>query len=347
MIEVAGAGTGTPRSTARPQPTATPAAQRPAATSPSGAPGLGRANWKILYLDNRIAGFFTPAGMRRGPGIGQVWMTDVFAEPTAIQGYNNISIIQGLYVADCAANTTRLAAMAFYDADGKQLFSAPNPEGKPSSPRPGAPSEKRLALLCGRPLQLYADKVITDDVAGLQGLYNALRTGPAQQALAPSPRPVPATASASVKAPGLGAAEWKVLYLNPRSAGFFTDATVRRGPPMGRAWITEVFAGPTTLGELKGIGVLQVLFVADCAGNTLGMHQLAAWSPDRRPLYAAANPSPKATRPQPGTVQALELNLLCGRQVELVTDQAIAGDVAQLQDVYATQRAFARLPAKP
>jgi hypothetical protein len=301
-------------------PTARPQAATP--PGPSGAPGLGRANWKILYLDNRIAGFFAPTGLRRGPGTGQVWMTDVFAEPTTIQGYKDISIIQGLYVADCAGNTSRLAAMAFYNADGKMLFSAPNPEGKPSSPRPGAPSEKRLALLCGR-------------------------TDPAQQALAPSPRPVPATASASVKAPGLGAAEWKVLYLNPRSAGFFTDATVRRGPPMGRAWITEVFAEPTTLGELKGVGVLQVLFVADCAGNTLSMHQLAAWSPDRKPLYSAANPSLKGTRPQPGTVQALELNLLCGRQVGLVTDQTIPGDVAQLQDVYATQRAFARLPAKP
>jgi hypothetical protein len=107
-------------------------------------------------------------------------MTDIFTDPVEIQDHKDVSIIQGLYVADCAANTTRLAAMALYDADGKLLFAAPNPAGKPSSPRPGAPSEKRLALLCGRPLQLYADKVITDDVAGLQGLYDALRTDPAR-----------------------------------------------------------------------------------------------------------------------------------------------------------------------
>jgi hypothetical protein len=327
-----------------------PAAARPQAAAQPGAsgssPGLGRADWKILYLDERIAGFFSPAGLRRGPGTGQVWMTDIFVQPVQIQSFSNVSIIQGLYVADCAANTTRLAAMALYDADGKLLFAAPNPEGKPSSPKPGAPSEKRLALLSGRPVQLYASKVNTDEVAGLQCLADALRTDPAQQAPAAPPRPVPATASASVRPPGLGSGEWKVLYLNPRSAAFFTDATLRRGSPVGRGWITEVFAEPSTLGELKGVGVLQVLYVADCTTNALSLHQLAGWGPDRKPLYSAANPSPTAKRVQPGTTQALELNLLCGRPVELVTDQTIPGDVAHLQDVYATQRAFARLPNK-
>jgi len=168
----------------------------------------------------------------------------------------------------------------------------------------------------------------------------------AGESLRGAPGPAPSTAAA-VAAPGLGKADWKTLWMNPRSAAFFTPATAKRGPLAGRAWITEVFAGPTALAELRGVGVVQTLYVTDCANNTITSMQLAAWSPEGKPLYSAVNPSPTPRSVQPGTTQALLRDLLCGRPVDLASDPLIPGDVVHLRDIYATQRAFAALPGKP
>jgi hypothetical protein len=142
-------------------------------------------------------------------------------------------------------------------------------------------------------------------------------------------------ATSGVQAPGLGEAERKVLYANPRSAEFFTPAAVKRGPPAGRAWFTEVFANPITLGELRGVGVIQTLYVADCARGTMTASYLAAYSPQGRSLLSGANPSPTADRPGAGTTRELEFKLLCGRPYEALSDELLPLDLQGMQNVYA------------
>lgn len=303
---------------------------RPAAglAQAGAAPGLGRAAWKTLG-SSRIGGiFFNPAGIRRTPAGAQGWITDLFKSPAQLNGVTGIGALQTLYEADCGRNVLNWRRRAYFGQDGRLLREEPLATAPLQTP-PGSINEDYLKILCGRPVHLADPTPVTTDFSGLKAKYAAMSAALGRSGASAAP-----AASAGLRPPGLGEAERKVLYLNPRSAAFFTPATLTRGPPTGRAWFTEVFAKPITLGELTGVGVTQSLDIADCTRGAITTSYLAAYSPEGRLLFSEANPQPTGARPGPGTTRELQFKLLCARPLELYSDELIPMDLQRMQDIY-------------
>ena len=160
----------------------------------------------------------------------------------------------------------------------------------------------------------------------------------------PSPRPAaqpprPAAASQPIHAPGLGEAAWKVLYLNPRSAVYFTPGSFRRSGAKVQGWFTEIFAEPQNGGPIKGVTISQVLEEGDCAAGTMRPLAGALYATDGRLLGAFSEAGEVIATP-PGSINRLEIDLLCGRRAQLDRDEPLEMTVRELQEVYATQLAL-------
>ena len=159
----------------------------------------------------------------------------------------------------------------------------------------------------------------------------------------PATQPPAAASPGRARAPGLGEASWRVLYLNPTSASFFTPATIRRVGERAIGWFTDIYARQQAVGDtIRGVSINQSLWEADCTRGTLHLAYVAYYRADGAPILE--NPTDSlAPQPQrPGTTGGLKLDVLCGRRVELFSNETMQMGVLGLRDVYATQLAFIR-----
>jgi hypothetical protein len=300
----------------------------------------------VLALNARGASFFTEARIRRFGDRATGWFTDIYPEPLTLASNPGVSINQTQWEADCTNGALRLVYGAFYRADGSPIAQRSLDTSTPEQQRPGTLGALRLDALCGRPVQLYTNQILQTDVLGLRNAYRAQLASSgagAPPAQASGAGPAPASGS-GVRAPGLGAAAWKVLYLNPVLAGFYTPATIRRSGGRASGWITEIFAKPQQGdGQIRDVSIRQSLQEADCAAGTLRSIYAAFYRADGGLIAASPTGSLPPQKPQPGSIGALNMDALCGRPIQLYSDQPLEMSVLDLKNVYATKLTLDRV----
>lgn len=154
-----------------PAPRATPTPARPAET----APGLGKANWKIISDDEDRMIIYAPATIRRGQDSGKAWFTTIYSKPQTIAAKSGTVVDQRLVVANCTRNTTAEQQIATYGADGRALFAIVNKELAYARTADGSMGRIKADILCGRPVELPGLPSYNLDVAGMRKVYQGLR----------------------------------------------------------------------------------------------------------------------------------------------------------------------------
>lgn len=128
------------------------------------APGLGLAHWFYLMHTGDVASFFTEAGIRRAaPPRG--WFTNVFLMPKDYPqlGLAGVEFQQVRYAANCAAGTTALMQINWYDQDKKLLRGVAFP--KPAFQRPtlGTLGAAQYNIMCSHRQALGDAKPLIGD----------------------------------------------------------------------------------------------------------------------------------------------------------------------------------------
>lgn len=161
-----------PRATAAaPAPQAKPTPARPAAA----APGLGKANWRIISDDEDSMLIYTPATVRRGQDSGQAWFTRIYAKSQNIEGRSGVVTLQFLQAANCKLDSLALTKYSFYGADGRVLFESAFDNPAYARTESGSTGRTRVDIICGRPANLPGLPSYNLDVAGMRKVYRGLR----------------------------------------------------------------------------------------------------------------------------------------------------------------------------
>lgn len=148
-------------------------ARSPTSASGSTPPGLGKASWAMLDMDEDYATYFIAARISRAGGIGSGWFTQVYPAPkdfpgTSIKGvwYN-----QSHYQADCTKRLLKMTDVAVYDENGKLLESGPMPNPTWDPVEPDTTGQRKFNILCAKPQPLVVKKSVIGDYNELMANY--------------------------------------------------------------------------------------------------------------------------------------------------------------------------------
>lgn len=317
-----------------PVPQATPTPARAAVA----APGLGRANWKIIALNPVVMTIYAPATVTRGNGTGQAWFTEIYPKPKSLGEVAGVNTAQYLWVADCARNTWRGMQVATYDAQDRLIYSGANPNAQPQAPVSGSIGQLEFNILCGRPVTLFDAESIEHTVPGMREIYATFRAfeslGPAGSGAVAPAQAAPTPARPAEAAPGLGKANWRIISDDDNSMLIYAPATVRLGQGSGQAWFTRIFAKPQNIDGTNGVVTLQFLQAANCKLDSLALTRHSQYGADGRVLFASVIPDPAYTATEVGSSARTRVDILCGRPAKLPDLPSYDRDVAGMREVY-------------
>jgi len=132
--------------------------------TPVGAPGLGKASWSVLVLENDHLELFNKARLKLVNKVGSGWFMTVYPRPIDIPdfGLTGVEFEQWHYEADCAKGMIRMTALATYDDVGKLLRSDAG-NSKWDKMEPGTFGDRKFKVLCGKPQALAVKTPVVGD----------------------------------------------------------------------------------------------------------------------------------------------------------------------------------------
>jgi len=162
------------------------------------------------------------------------------------------------------------------------------------------------------------------------------QTATAAPKVAPAAKPSAAASSYAKTGhpPGVGKASWLMLGYNDQEATFFIKGGMKHNGGTGEGWFTLVYPKPQEVGGLPGVQFFQTRLRADCAKRTFTVREGAYFNEDGDLIDGAVIDKPEVNHPAAGSAGDENLNVLCGKPQELVSDKPLDTEGLGLVFIY-------------